>query len=229
MTLHESYLIIIISVLIAITTVVHCFYTVFLFFFSVQTKFPKSNNCVLGSLLFFWSHLSGCQLHKLVIQTRKSMVNHSKKKKHVIVFSNSTNSCSCFCFTFSVVRVIMAQIKNTVKLRNTQSYTHGKQGWVEGKATSSFVFFIILPFSKKWIKWVGEKVQQLRALVTLPEYRGSIPRTHKGSSQSSVTVVSGDLMLSSGLGGYQAHTWCKDMHANKNTHTHKKWKLHYII
>lgn len=150
-TLHESYLIIIISVLIAITTVVHCFNTVFLFFFSLQTKFPKSNNCVLGSLLFFWSHLSGCQLHKLVIQTRKSMVNHSKKKKHVIVFSNSTNSCSCFCFTFSVVRVIMAQIKNTVKLRNTQSYTHGKQGWVEGKATSSFVFFIILPFSKKWI------------------------------------------------------------------------------
>lgn len=47
-----------------------------------------------------------------------------------------------------------------------------------------------------------------------------VARCHKGSSQSSVTPVPGDLMPSSGLYGHQAHKWYRHT-CTQDTRTHK--------
>ena len=60
----------------------------------------------------------------------------------------------------------------------------------------------------------------IRALAALSEDLGSVLHPH-GSSQLPATPVPGDLMLSSGFLGYQAHMECTHKHASK-THTQNK-------
>lgn len=68
----------------------------------------------------------------------------------------------------------------------------------------------------------AEMAQQRRALVALTEDLDLIPRTHK-EAHSCLHLKSGNPITSSVLCGYQAHTWCTNLHAGKTLiHTQQK-------
>lgn len=64
-----------------------------------------------------------------------------------------------------------------------------------------------------------KKVQQLRALIALPEDPRSPSSTHM-PAQPSVTPVPGNLLPSSGFSEYQSCTWNTYIE-EQNTYTHK--------
>ena len=64
------------------------------------------------------------------------------------------------------------------------------------------------------------EAQQLRAPAILNREAGFSSQQPHGGSQTSITLVSGDLMSSSDLLNHQEHMWCPFLH-EENTHTHK--------
>ena len=69
--------------------------------------------------------------------------------------------------------------------------------------------------------------QQLKALATLAEDPGLVPRTHLGCLMPATTPAAGELMFLASAGpGIHMHVPTRDIHTH--THTHTKLRNKYI-